>query len=179
MTDAVLLDKESRVIYATAQVEQIISRLGAPFALTPKFTLPDSHNAARFTAFVNGKKTETGPLSLLLGDEKDHERLLLTCFHLPETSTPDLHAARYMVKLRDPNRYSIRQWQLFITQFTLTQAEARLCRTLADGLTLRDYCGKWRVTVSTARSQLSSVFGKTSTRRQSDLLRLIYLFTRA
>ena len=178
MADAVLLlDKERRVIYATEQVEQIMSRSAMLFALTPKFTLHDPANACRFAAFVSGKNTEAGPLSLLLGGENDHDMLLLTCFRLPESSTPGLHSARHMIKLRDPNRYSVRQWQLFTTQFTLTQAEARLCRALADGLTLSDYCCKWRVTISTARSQLSSVFGKTSTRRQSDLLRLIYLFT--
>ncbi|MDD5460536.1 MAG: hypothetical protein PHG00_02710 [Methylococcales bacterium] len=181
MADAVLLlDKERRGIYATPQIEQIMSsRLSMPFALTPKFTLHDPANASRFTAFVNGKNTEAGPLSLLLGDEKDHDLLLLTCYHLPTPPTPESHVARYMVTLRDPNRYPVRQWHFFTEQFTLTPAEARLCRALADGLTLSDYCNKWRITISTARSQLSSIFAKTSTKRQTDLLRLIYLFTRA
>jgi DNA-binding CsgD family transcriptional regulator len=66
----------------------------------------------------------------------------------------------------------------FARQFVLTQAECRLCRALADGLTINDYREKWKVATSTARSQLSSVFDKTSTRRQSGLLRLIFLFTR-
>jgi DNA-binding CsgD family transcriptional regulator len=179
MADAVLLlDKERRVIYATSQVEQIMSRLNMPFALTPKFTLYEPAMASRFTAFVNGKNSEAGPLSLMLGGEKDHDFLLLTCYHLPAPPTPESHVVRYMVTVRYPNRYPVRQWHFFTEQFNLTSAEARLCRALADGLMLSDYCNTRRITISTARSQLSSVFAKTSTKRQTDLLRLIYLFMR-
>jgi DNA-binding CsgD family transcriptional regulator len=173
-----LLDSERGVMYVTSQADQIMSRSSISFTLIPKFTLPPSHNAVRFANFVNGKNTEAGPLLLLLTGEKNQDMLLLTCFRLPEPAIPDLHAARFLVALRDPNHYPVRQWHFFSEQFNLTQAEARLCRAVADGLTLSDYCANWRVTISTARSQLGSVFAKTDTRRQSDLLRLIYLFTR-
>lgn len=179
MVDAVLLlDNDRLVKYASAQLDQFMNRSDMPFALMPKFALHDLANASRFAAFVNEKDTKAGPLCLLLGGKNVHDTLLLTCFRLPESSMPGLHTARHMITLRDPNRYSVEEWQLFAKQFTLTQAEARLCHTLANGLTVKDYCGKWRVMVSTARSQLSSVLAKTSTRRQSELLRLIYLFTR-
>ncbi|MGJ0491881.1 helix-turn-helix transcriptional regulator [Methylobacter sp.] len=178
--DAVLLlDSERRIMYATSQADKIMSRFGMPFTLVQKFTLPPSHkDAFRFAAFVNGKNTEPGPLILLLTGENDQDLLLLTCFRLPEPLTANLHAARYMVALRDPNHYPVRQWHFFTSQFSLTPAEARLCRALADGLTLNDYCTIWRVRISTARSQLRDVFAKTATHGQSDLMRLIYLFTR-
>ena len=180
MADGVLLlDNETRVIYATPQVDQIMKRHDLPFALSPKFTLHHPRHAARFAAFVNGKNQEAGPLSLLLeGENGGEDLLLLNCFQFPKPAEPDLQAARYMITLRDPNHYPSRNWLLFIKQFNLTPAEARLCHTLADGLTLNDYCEKWKVATSTARSQLHSVFGKTSTHRQSDLLRLIFLFSR-
>lgn len=178
--DAVLLlDNRRRVMYVTSQADQIIRRSSIPFMLQPKFSLPPSHNAARFAAFVNGEETEPGPLILLLSGEQDRDRLLLTCFRLPESSLPNMPVARYRVTLRDPNHYHARQWHFFTEQFNLTHAEARICRALSDGLTLNDYCAHWRVAISTARSQLSSVFAKTATRGQSDLLRLIYLFMRA
>lgn len=179
MADGVLLlDNELRVIYATPQTDQILSGAEIPLALTPKFTLTLSHKASRFAAFANGKNSEAGPLSLLLEAGQDNRMLLLTCFRLPDSATSDLYAARYMVTLRDPSHYPVRLWQFFIERFNLTPAEARLCRNLVDGLTLNDYSAKWHITISTARSQLSSVLAKTSTRRQSDLLRLIFLFTR-
>jgi len=179
MADAVLLlDSDRQSMYTSAHVDQLMNRSGMAFTLVPKFSLRDPVMASRFSAFVNGKNTEAGPLSLLLGDKDSHDKLLLTCFRLPEISTPGLHAARFMITFRTPDYYPVRQWQVFTEQFTLTQAEARLCHALADGLTIRDYCGEWHVAVSTARSQLRSVFAKTATRRQSELLRLIYLFTR-
>lgn len=175
MADGVLLlDNETRVIYATQEVDQILRR-HALFTLSPKFTLHQAHQASRFVAFVNEK---TGGLSLLLDGENGQDRLLLNCFHLPKPADPALKVARFMIILRNSDHYSSVQWQLFIKQFNLTPAEARLCRSFADGLTLNGYCKKWTVATSTGRSQLHSVFEKTSTHRQCDLLRLIFLFSR-
>ena len=179
MTDGVLLlDSETRVIFATPQVDQVLKRHDSPFALSPKFTLHHPRHAARFAAFVNGKNQEAAPLSLLLEGENVGDLLLLKCIQFPKPTEPNLQAARYMVTLCDPNHCPAQQWLFFKKQFNLTPAEARLCHSFADGLTLNDYCEKWKVTVSTARSQLHSVFGKTSTHRQSDLLRLIFLYSR-
>lgn len=151
-----------------------------PFTLSPKFTLHHPRHAARFAAFVNGKNHSTGPLSLLLeGENAKGDLLLLNCIQFPKSAEPDLQAARYMITLWYPNHFPSQQWLLFKKQFNLTPAEARLCRAFADGLTLNDYCEKWKVATSTARSQLHMVFEKTSTHRQCDLLRLIFLFSRS
>jgi DNA-binding CsgD family transcriptional regulator len=179
MADGVLLlNSETRVIYATPQVDQLMQRHNLPFALSPKFTLRHPRHAARFAAFVDGKNQEAGPFSLLLEGENAEDMLLLNCIRFPEPAEPVLQAARYMVTLCDPNHCPAQQWLLFKKQFDLTPAELRLCRSFGDGLNLNDYCEKWNVTTSTASSQLHSVFGKTSTHRQSDLLRLIFLYSR-
>ena len=180
MADGVLLlDNETRVIYATSQVDQILKRHDLLIVLSPKFAPHQPCFAARFTAFVNGKNQEAEPLSLLLGSEYAGGMLLLNCFKLPKPADPGLQVASYMITLRDSNYCPSREWLLFIKQFTLTPAEARLCLSFADGLTLKNYCEQWKVATSTARSQLHSVFEKTSTHRQSDLLRLILLFSRS
>ena len=177
MADGVLLlDNETRVIHATSQVDQILKRHDSPFALSPKFTLHHPPHAARFAAFVNGKNQETGPISLLLEGENGCAPLLLCCLQFPKSTEPCLQAARYMITLCDSIHCPSQQLLLFDKQFNLTPAKARLCRSFADGMTLNDYCEKWTVATSTACSQLHSVFGKTSTHRQSDLLRLIFLF---
>ena len=180
MADGVLLlDSETHVIYASQQAEQILKRADSPFTLTPKFSLHQSLPACRFAAFVSGKNSETSsPLTLLLAGENGHDLLLLNCFQLPKSAQSDSRSARYLLTLHDPNHYPSQKWLLFNEQFNLTPVEARLCRMLADGLTLHDYCEKWKVATSTARSQLHAVFEKTSTHRQNDLLRLFFLFTR-
>lgn len=174
-----LLDSEGRIMHVTSQAEHLIHRSNLSFTLRSKFTLLLSPNAGRFSDFMNGKNNEPGPLILLLTGERNQDMLLLTCFRLPEPTVSDLNVARYLVSLRDRNNYLDRQWQFFTEQFGLTRAEARLCLDLADGLTLNDYCANWGVTIGTARGQLKGIFAKTSTNRQSDLLRLIYLFTRS
>jgi DNA-binding CsgD family transcriptional regulator len=180
MGDGVLLlDSETHIIYASHQAEQVLKRSGLPLTLTPKFSLHQAHLASRFAAFVSGKNHQTSPpLTLFLAGENEHDQLLINCFQLPKSTKPDSKTARYLLTLHDPNHYPSQQWLLFNEQFKLTPVEARLCRTLADGLTLNDYCEKWKVAASTARSQLHTVFEKTSTHRQSDLLRLFFLFTR-
>lgn len=79
-----------------------------------------------------------------------------------------------MLVLRDARRGSETNWQAFRKRFALTPTELRLCRALADGLSLQDYADKHRISPNTARSQLKSIFAKTCTHRQSRLLRLIY-----
>lgn len=176
--DAVLLlDSKRGVIYITPQADQLITRLKfPPFTLVPRFTLSSSSDAARFSAFVNGKNADREPLILLTG-KRNQDPLLLSCIRLPQPAVKNLSVASYLITLRNPHHYSLPKWHFFIEEFNLTRAEARLCRALADGLTLNDYCANWHVTLNTARSQLRSIFAKTLTHGQSDLLRLIYLFT--
>ena len=55
----------------------------------------------------------------------------------------------------------------------LTLAEARLAYALAAGSSLEEAAATCAVAISTARSYLKTIFLKTSTSRQSDLVRLI------
>lgn len=57
--------------------------------------------------------------------------------------------------------------------FGMTRAEARLACALAAGQPLDAITGHFGVTLNTARSQLKSVFAKTSTNRQSELVALL------
>jgi DNA-binding CsgD family transcriptional regulator len=88
----------------------------------------------------------------------------------------DSAAALILLILRDPDRQPAVPWQVFARHFHLTDAELRLCVAWASGLTLREYSEKFHVSPHTARSQLKSIFDKTSTHRQVQLLRLIFAF---
>jgi DNA-binding CsgD family transcriptional regulator len=57
--------------------------------------------------------------------------------------------------------------------FALTPAEARLARCLSKGDTLKEAAMALKIKLSTVRSQLSSLFAKTGTRRQSQLVALL------
>ncbi len=57
--------------------------------------------------------------------------------------------------------------------FGLTIAEARLAAGMAAGFTPKEMAAKTRVSTSTVRSQLGSIFGKTQTHRQAELVSLL------
>jgi DNA-binding CsgD family transcriptional regulator/PAS domain-containing protein len=66
-----------------------------------------------------------------------------------------------------------------VTLYKITPAEARLAARLAALRTVEEAADDLGVTVSTARSQLKSVFAKTCTRSQSELLMLLATGTHA
>jgi DNA-binding CsgD family transcriptional regulator len=56
--------------------------------------------------------------------------------------------------------------------YRLTPAESRVAAAMALGQTVEEIAAANRVTEATLRSQLRSIFSKTGTRRQADLVRL-------
>ena len=61
--------------------------------------------------------------------------------------------------------------------FDLTPAEARLTHSLAQGKTLREAADALKVSHHTVRNQIKSVFSKTGSSRQADLLMLLRSLT--
>jgi DNA-binding CsgD family transcriptional regulator/PAS domain-containing protein len=59
--------------------------------------------------------------------------------------------------------------------FGLTPAEARLAAHLVEGSSLAEIANKHRISITTVRSQLRTLFAKTETHRQVDLIRVLQL----
>ncbi|WP_156612515.1 helix-turn-helix transcriptional regulator [Paramagnetospirillum marisnigri] len=62
---------------------------------------------------------------------------------------------------------------LIARMYGLTPAEARLCGDLLRGMDLAGHAERHGITANTARTHLKSIFAKTGTGRQAELLRLI------
>jgi len=77
--------------------------------------------------------------------------------------------------ITDPERKPLLPAQWLRQLYGLTQAEARLAQLLLEGFDLKESAEQLHVLVSTVRSQLKSIFAKTETNRQSELLRLLLL----
>ncbi|MFW2852842.1 helix-turn-helix transcriptional regulator [Sphingomonas sp. TX0543] len=58
-------------------------------------------------------------------------------------------------------------------RFRLTAAEARVAMAIADGLSIREVAERIDVSIHTVRAQLGTIFAKTGTHRQADLVRLL------
>lgn len=77
--------------------------------------------------------------------------------------------------ISDPDREPISDSTVLVQLFGLTRAEARLAQMLAAGQSLKKAAERLVIAESTARSQLKSIFAKTNTNRQSQLVRLLLL----
>ncbi len=75
--------------------------------------------------------------------------------------------------VNDPERPPIIDVHLLRAWYDLTPAEARVAMLLASGLSLQEIVERLGIGTNTARTHLKSIFGKTDTRRQGELIRLL------
>jgi DNA-binding CsgD family transcriptional regulator len=73
----------------------------------------------------------------------------------------------------DPDRTPVPAVDDIRTLFGLTTGEARLARALVDGLDLEQAAARLGLRVGTVRTRLQSIFEKTGSHRQADLVRRI------
>ena len=79
------------------------------------------------------------------------------------------------VFISDPDCKPMSDGEVYSQLYGLTPAEARLAHILYRGESLKEASDQLGVTLGTLRSQLKSIFGKTHTNRQSQLVRLLLL----
>ena len=77
--------------------------------------------------------------------------------------------------ISDPDRKAAPDSGILAQIYGLTPSEARLGQLLASGESLKDAAEALGLRQSTLRSQLKSIFAKTNTNRQSELVRLFLL----
>lgn len=75
--------------------------------------------------------------------------------------------------ITDPEMHSGSNTELLMRLFQLTDSEARLAAIVGTGTVLGEAAEALGICRDTARAQLKSVFAKTGTRRQAELVRLI------
>jgi DNA-binding CsgD family transcriptional regulator len=78
-----------------------------------------------------------------------------------------------LLLVTDPDRPIHLRDDLMRSHYNLTPAETEVANGLLTGYSLEEIAVLRRVTVSTVRDQLKSIFSKTATNRQADLVRLL------
>lgn len=81
--------------------------------------------------------------------------------------------ASIAIFLFDPDARKTTAIDLFVASYSLTRSEAHLAHALASGDTLEAIAEKRGVSRNTIKSQLHSIFAKTNTSRQSELVSLL------
>jgi DNA-binding CsgD family transcriptional regulator/PAS domain-containing protein len=77
------------------------------------------------------------------------------------------------ISIYDPEQEANRSLGVLRSLYGLTKAEARLTSLLLEGKDVSAAAEQSHISRETARSQLKSIFSKTGTRRQSELIRLL------
>ncbi len=89
-----------------------------------------------------------------------------------EASAADLRAMAALTFYHPRSAPAVDE-QVLATAFDLSPAECRIVHMLVDGFTAKEIAARVNVQYDTVRKQLQSIYLKTATRRQPDLLRLM------
>ena len=177
----ILVDSKGSVLMANAVAHEIMAQSGV-------LTIVDSRLSATRTAdqqllmrHIRQKADEQTPhagvdcytaLSMDC-DESPHPITIIIRPGPPYAPVSAPLRRTAMVIMRDPARRGMISAVDLERMFDLSPAEARLARLLADGLSMEDVALQLGVRRTTVRSQLQSIFAKTGTNRQGDLVRLV------
>jgi DNA-binding CsgD family transcriptional regulator len=85
----------------------------------------------------------------------------------------NLDSTTAAVFLFDPHVRKTTAIQMFVSSYELTRSEAELAHALTLGASLDDVANRRGVSRNTVKAQLHSIFAKTETNRQSELVSLL------
>jgi DNA-binding CsgD family transcriptional regulator/PAS domain-containing protein len=77
-----------------------------------------------------------------------------------------------MILISDPDRFRPTALAAAMAPYGLTRAELGLLASLVAGRSVRDHCDSARISVNTGKFHLRSLFAKTGTHRQAELVRM-------
>jgi len=169
---AAMLDLQGRVVAANDRFGGLIgSALGD---MRQRLRLFDTAGDLRLEAAI-ARLRRSGLGSSIGFAGPPHNRGMVALHLMPlRGEARDLFSGAAAIALiADPRRRAAPNSDLLQILFELTPAEARVARGLTEGLQLGDIAASSGVSISTVRSQLKSVYQKTLTRRQSELIALL------
>jgi DNA-binding CsgD family transcriptional regulator len=175
LTQGVLVvDAEARILLANRAAER---------ALADGLALSDgalcSHRAAETAELHAAIAACSGGLNWTSGTvtiSRRAPRSPLSLLVLPHPSQSSWTAgprAAAMVFITDPDSAAGLDGRQLQKRFGLTKAEAGLVLEMVTSGTLRDAADRLNIKIATARTHLHRVLGKTGTRSQADLMRLM------
>jgi DNA-binding CsgD family transcriptional regulator len=176
-TALVLVDATAKVLFANRNARAIVDRCdGLAFC---RGELVAQEVSARATlrailAAAMSRSTERVKQNAMLVSRATKRPLQIVAVPFPsETILPTPGKAAAVVFITDPDQKPTAQPETLRLLYGLTCAETKLATLLLDGKSLLEAAELSNVGRETVRSQLKSIFGKTGTRRQSELIGLL------
>ena len=166
-----LLDRNGKLLAASQQFDGYIGDLLIDGRA--RLRMADELTDRRFVVAMAGVEQHKTGVSIAM---RNKDKIGVAVLHL----VPARHDARELFShvsvfavIANPGNDLLPGADIISALFDLTPAEARVARGIAQGLSPAEMASQLGLSPETIRTQLKRVFAKTSTKRQSDLSRLI------
>jgi len=169
-----LLASDGMIAFANRAAEGLLDRREGIKVLGGK--LVGSHHAGSDQlASVIAGATDGGSQIVRLDRGTGQRPLHVVVIALPSETENQLASSGpgVMAVVVDPEATTAPSSETLHALYGLTKAEACLARHLVAGDRLEDYAQNAGISVNTARTHLKSIFAKTDTDRQADVIRLL------
>jgi DNA-binding CsgD family transcriptional regulator len=177
---AILIDHEGCVIRMNEPAEQICH---SAFSLSKRRLVP-RHVGSRqaFATLIEAATSATKPHerpspSYLAIPQSSARPIFVQAMPIAGSSQDLFHLAKALVLLSDPKSKNAGAFGQIQQYFNLTPAEARIAEQLSQGIDLNSISEELRISITTVRTHLHSVFHKTNTTRQGELIALLNRLT--
>jgi len=170
--------RDGRLIHADRRAERLLREGDAVRCVdgrvvTPHRTATDRHSElirGAVDAAAGAAETSGGPM-LIPRQDRLPLTILVAPFRLARNS-PGAATQAAILFIRDPEA-STPSVEAIQALFGATRAEAAVAAALAGGKSIDEFAASQRISLNTARTHLKSIFAKTGTRRQAQLVALL------
>ena len=183
----VLLDEFGTVAFANRRAETLLAKESPLLIINNRLATAVAKEKKQLDALID-KAVATGnhkgvgsgaAMRLTSADGEQRYNLLVTPY--PNRSVAHLgfsHRICAAVFIHDSRHAGRLPGDILETIYGLTRSEIRLAEAVVDGLSPAEAASRFAVSVNTTRTQLRSLFAKTDTQRQPELVRLLMGLTR-
>lgn len=174
-TASVLLDTAGDVIYANSAAREMMDEADGLRLVSGRLAPVNGNQRQAFRSLVigaaaGGADAAGEAIALERRSGKRPLQVLVTPFR---NGDPYRSLSRVLVLATDPEKVVHFPDAVLRALYDLTPAETEIANGLLTGFSLDEVASLRRVSVATVRSQMKSLLGKTDTRRQGDLVRLL------
>jgi DNA-binding CsgD family transcriptional regulator/PAS domain-containing protein len=176
-----LFNSEGRVIFANRAASRLMAMRDGLSIERGELRAAQAADTTHLRALVadavrtsNGEGLGAGGV-LAIGRPSGRQRFLaLVCpVSRHRTFFPGMETTAATVFVTDPEQSAVADEDTLRACFGLTAAEAKLTRLLAQGCALTEASAQLGLRRETTRSRVKTIFEKTNTHRQSELVRLV------
>lgn len=170
---AASVDAKGRIVASNPLFDSLhdLFRIGASDRLTLRD--PAANELFRFALANSTAPSVASVRSLPIRADGDRPAYIANVVPVRREANDLFRAATAVVTLTPVEAPEVPTRHLLHGLFDLTPAEARVAQTLMQGRTLEESAAHLSISPSTVRSHIKSIFAKTGTNRQSELVRLL------